>query len=314
MRRFFTRIIILLLPFLVIFLVIEYKASRLPSSYAQKKKSLMKQAREVNVLVLGSSHAFDDINPGFFSCQGYNLSNQSQSLFYDTRLCLKYLDQMTRLRAVIITVSYFSLFYELKDIPEGWRDYFYYRYFGIRFPSLDLSDPKIFSYTALYTRNFISAMVFSRLNNKDEFGDIQPNGWKKVQAPDDNMMISDSTGHEHAMFHNSLIRMKNLKPNVCYLRELLAELHKRNIRVCFVTTPVYQTYSRYLNSFILRANQNIIGGLCREFNADYFDYLNDPRFLKSDFSDNDHLNFAGAEKFSRILNLDCISKICINNP
>lgn len=310
MRRFFTRFMIILLPFLVVFLLIEYKTSRLPNSYAQKKHSLREQAQKVNVLVLGSSHAFDDINPDFFSCQGYNLSNVSQSLFYDTRLCLNYLDRLPHLRGVIITVSYFSLFYELNDLPEGWRDYFYYRYFGIRYPSLDLSDPKMFSYTALYTRDFISAMVFSKLNNKDEFGDIQPNGWKKVPAPADSVAISDSTGHENALFHNSLVRMKNLKANVRYLRELLTELHKRNIRVCFVTTPVYQTYSRYLSPFILQANQNIIRGLCREFNAGHFNYFNDPRFLKSDFSDNDHLNIAGAEKFSRILDRDFVSKTC----
>jgi hypothetical protein len=310
MRRFFIRFMIILLPFLVVFLVIEYKASRLPNSYAQKKHSLREQAQAINVLVLGSSHAFDDINPDFFSCKGYNLSNVSQSHFYDTRLCLNYLDRLPHLKGVIVTVSYFSLFYELNDLPEGWRDYFYYRYFGIRYPSLDLSDPKIFSYTALYTRDFISAMVFSKLNNKDEFGDIQPNGWKKVPAPSDSNAISDSTGHEHALFHNSLVRMKNLKANVRYLRELLTELHKRNIRVCFVTPPVYQTYSRYLNPFILQANQNIIRELCREFNAEYFNYFNDPLFLKSDFSDNDHLNIAGAEKFSRILDRDFVSKCC----
>jgi hypothetical protein len=168
----------------------------------------------------------------------------------------------------------------------------------------------MFSYTALYTRDLISAMVFSRLNNKDEFGDIQPNGWKKVSVTADSNAISDSTGREHALFHKSLIRMRNLEANVRYLRELLKELHKRGIHVCFVTTPVYQTYSRYLDPFILQANQNIIQGLCREFNAENFNYFNDQRFLKNDFSDNDHLNIAGAEKFSRILDCDFVSKTC----
>jgi hypothetical protein len=310
MKRLFIRLIIILLPFLVIFLVIEYKASRLLNSYAQKKYAVEEQAPTLNVLVLGSSHALDDINPDFFSCKGYNLSNVSQSLFYDTRLCLKYLDRMPDLKGVIITMSYFSLFYELNNLPENWRDYFYFRYYGIRFPTLSLADPKIFSYTALYTRDFISAMMFSKLNNKDEFGDIQPNGWKKVGAPADSVAISDSTGREHALFHHSLVRMNNLKKNVEYLRELLTELRRRNIRVCFVTTPVYQTYSKHLNPFVLHANQNIIRGLCREFSASCFNYSDDPRFPKSDFSDNDHLNVAGAEKFSRILDHDFVSKIC----
>jgi hypothetical protein len=311
MKRFFIRLMMILLPFLVVFLIIEYKASRLPNSYAQKKHSLLEQAPNIRVLVLGSSHAFDDINPDFFSCKGYNLANVSQSLFYDTRLCLKYLDRLPDLRSVIITVSYFSLYYEMHDLPEEWRDYFYYRYFGVRFPSLAFTDPKIFSYTALYTRDFISAMVFSKLNNKDEFGDIQPNGWKRIPAPAGSLAVSDSTGRDLAKFHHSLIRMKNLNSNLRYLKELLTELRKRNIRVCFVTTPAYKTYSSHLDPFILRANQNIIRRLGGEFNAEYFNYFSDPRFLKSDFSDNDHLNTEGAEKFSRILDRDFISESCL---
>lgn len=310
MKKFFVRLFIILFPFLVIFLGMEYKASRMPNSYLQKREALDGQAPEVNILVLGSSHAFDDINPEFFSCRGYNLSNQSQSLFYDTRLCLDYLGRMDHLKGVILTISYFSLFYELKDIPEGWRDYFYYRYFRIKFPGLDLSDPKIFSYTALYTRDFITGMMLSKLNNIDEFGDIRPNGWKKVTAPSDSLVISDSTGHGHAVFHTSLIRMNNLNANIRYLREMLAELNKRKIPVYFITTPVYSSYSKYLDPFILRANQNIITGLCREYGAEYRNYSNDPRFQKNDFSDNDHLNDSGAEKFSRILDADIVSGIC----
>ncbi|MCX6245118.1 MAG: hypothetical protein NTU98_10485 [Bacteroidetes bacterium] len=306
MKKFCIRLLIILLPFLVVFSIIEYRAGRLPTSYAQKKKFLELQEDSVKVLVFGSSHAFDDINPEFFSCKGYNFSNVSQSLFYDTRLCLKYLDRLPHLRAVILDVSYFSLFYELNELPESWRDYFYYRYFGIRYPSLDLSDPKAFTYTALYTRDFINAVMFSKVNEKEEFGDIQSNGWKKVPAPVDSLAISDSTGHKNALFHRTLVRMEYLQKNLRYLRELLTELKKRNIRICFVTTPLYKTYSAYLDPAVLQMNRTILTGLCGEYDAVYLNYMNDLRFLKSDFSDNDHLNIAGAEKFSKILDEDFI--------
>jgi hypothetical protein len=312
MKRLFFRLLMILLPFLVVFLVIEFKASRLPNSYAQKKKGLEDQAREVNVLVLGSSHAFDDINPDYFSCKGYNLANVSQSFYYDSRLCMEYIDRLPRLKSVIITVSYFSLFYEMNDLPEGWREYFYYRYFGIRHPLLDGTDPRIFSYTALYTRDFISSMLASKVDSKNEFGDIQPNGWKKVNAPTESFAVSDSTGRKLALFHHSLIRMQNLDPNLRYLREMLSELRKRNIRVCFVMTPAWPTYSDYLQPFIQRANRSVIHELSGEYGAVFLDYLNDVRFRKSDFADNDHLNANGAEKFSRILDRDFVSNSCLH--
>jgi hypothetical protein len=310
MKKFCLRLLIVLLPFLAVFCIIEYRASRLPTSYLQKKKQLELREDSIKVLVFGSSHGLDDINPQFFSCKGFNLSNVSQSFFYDTRLCLKYLDRLPHLRGVIFTVSYFSFYYELNEIPEGWRDYFYYRYFGIRHPALDLTDPKAYSYAALYTRDFINAMVFSRLNEKEEFGDIRPNGWKCVSAPADSFAVSDSTGRRNALFHTSLIRMDNLEKNLRYLRELIAELRKRDIRVCFVTSPVYKTYSAYLDPSILQMNRTVLRGLCSETGATELDYMDDVRFVKTDFSDNDHLNSTGAEKFSKILDADFVRKAC----
>jgi hypothetical protein len=53
--------------------------------------------------------------------------------------------------------------------------------------------------------------------------------------------------------------------------------------------------------------------LCLKYNAEYFDYFKDSRFTKGDFYDNDHLNYIGAGKFSRILDQDIVSKICQNN-
>jgi hypothetical protein len=308
--KFWIKLILFLLPFLVLFSWIEYQARRLPNSYEQKKRSFERLHQSIKILVLGSSHASKDINPALFSCTGFNFSNSSQTLYYDTQLCLKYIDELPRLRGVIIDISYISLYFDLKDSPEKWRDYFYYHYFGIRRPSLNLYDLKAFTYTALYTRGLINDLVFNKLDPKKEFGDFQLTGWERPVQPVDHNVISDSAGLERVKFHNTLIIKENLKDNCGYLEEMLARLQKKNISVCFVSLPVYKTYSKYMDPEINSENRQIILELCNKYKAVYYDFTTDPRFVKEDFSDNDHLNITGAEKVSRLIDQQFISGLC----
>jgi len=45
---------------------IEIKARQLPNTYALKKRNIEKQLDSIHILALGSSHAFDDIDPEWF--------------------------------------------------------------------------------------------------------------------------------------------------------------------------------------------------------------------------------------------------------
>jgi len=69
-----------------------------------------------------------------------------------------------------------------------------------------------------------------------------------------------------------------------------------------VTAPVFSTYSKFADKGKLRLNDSIIRCICSKYGCKYFDYFTDKRFEKEDFLDNDHLNFIGAEKFSRMIN------------
>jgi hypothetical protein len=295
---------------MMLFSWIEYQARRLPNSYEQKKRSFESQRQSIKILVLGSSHASKGINPAFFSCTGFNFSNSSQSLYHDTQLCLKYIDELPQLKGVIIDISYISLYYDLKDTPEKWREYFYYHYFGIKRPSLDLCDPKAFTYTALYTRGFITDLVLCKIDPKKEFGDIQPTGWERAPHPADSSVISDSAGFQRATFHNSLIIKQNFISNCGYLEEMIRLLQKRKITVCLVSLPVYKTYSKYINPDIEKQNHQYIEGLCQKYGTEYYDLSAYASFTKEDFSDNDHLSISGAEKISRILDELIISRLC----
>ena len=80
----------------------------------------------------------------------------------------------------------------------------------------------------------------------------------------------------------------------------LAEAHHKN--VLFVSLPTRPEYRINLNQQKVAGNKKVVRDLHNKHpNVAYLDFESDGRFDKSDFYDADHLNYAGAAKFSRIL-------------
>jgi hypothetical protein len=104
-----------------------------------------------------------------------------------------------------------------------------------------------------------------------------------------------------------MIKTSHLSENIADLDTMLEELGRRHIRVVFVTFPVCDCYSRYLNPIVYVRNAQIVDSLCLKYGCRRVDYLSDSRFVVSDFRDGAHLNFRGAQKLSRILNQDIVA-------
>jgi hypothetical protein len=130
------------------------------------------------------------------------------------------------------------------------------------------------------------------------------NGWVRIDARPNNPDISDSLGKERVKFHESMRFENRYQDNLKILNGFVNECKDRHIEVVFVVPPVLSTYSKYTNPRINQMNKNAILELCQKYDCQYFDYFRDNRFAIGDFSDNDHLNYLGAEKFSKILNQD----------
>jgi hypothetical protein len=63
---------------------------------------------QIETLILGSSNAYDGLNPSVLS-HAFNLANSSQTLEDDYRLLAKYIDSMDSLQTVIVGLGYHSL-------------------------------------------------------------------------------------------------------------------------------------------------------------------------------------------------------------
>ncbi|HEX2396054.1 MAG TPA: hypothetical protein VHI78_11965, partial [Bacteroidales bacterium] len=115
---FIKKVLLLILPFLIILGFIELQLRKIPNSYAKKRQFFENSLGRINVLVLGSSQSLYDINPDYFNYIGFNLSDVNQSLYYDAEITLKFIDRMPSLKCVVLSVSYFSLWYQISDDEE----------------------------------------------------------------------------------------------------------------------------------------------------------------------------------------------------
>lgn len=93
---------------LLLFGALEWVAESIPNSYTYKRDYMEQQGGEIKTLILGSSNAYDGLNPSVLP-HAFNLSNSSQTLEDDYRLLAKYIDSMDSLQTVIVGLSYAAL-------------------------------------------------------------------------------------------------------------------------------------------------------------------------------------------------------------
>jgi len=89
MSKFIIRTLLFSLPVLALFIVMEILLRQIPNDYLLKKKYLDNHSKEIETLILGSSHSFYGINPLYFSNNTFNASHISQSLDYDFAILKK---------------------------------------------------------------------------------------------------------------------------------------------------------------------------------------------------------------------------------
>ncbi len=299
-NKILLKIFYFFLPIILLLGFVEYqlRSHHFTSSYAAKKYYVEQQLDSIETLILGSSESFNGIDPTYFSTTTFNLANVSQTLFYDKALTLKYLNQMPKLKNVIINISYFSFFYQLHDIKEKWRDDYYRLLFDIKFSNDKNFTLNNFSYLSVYQLKHSIELAFSNFKD-DNAVNILHNGYQPRFRSE---LINDSTGLARVNIHHNEIFKHRRKEIEIDVEDFVVQLKRKNINIIFITTPVYTTYSKFCNPKIIEQNSNFINQLTSKYQCKYYNYFTDTSFKKTDFFDNDHLNNSGAKKLSIKLN------------
>jgi hypothetical protein len=310
-KRFFIKTLALGIPFALFLGAYEFRASRVhPNSFSVKKALMERQARDVEVLVLGSSHAYYDVLPGLLGRPAFNLADVSQSFFYDRALLKKYLGQMPSLKLVVLPVSYFSLGYQLDDGTERWRSYYYYKFYGLHHRDWRQNwNVRNFSDYFLCNDQLGGIRKVLRGKIKDVSADYDPlGGWtnRVINHAWEKPLSLPESAPVALKRHHDLMKSQHVQENAVILEDIIHELKVRGIKLVLVTTPVTHYYSDGMNAGQYQQMQDILKRLSLDYGVRYFNYSFDSRFLDEDFYDCDHLNLHGAQKFSLLLKADVI--------
>ena len=302
MLRLWVRLAVFALPLLLGWGVLEWGMRRVPNSNSEKRDRLAAMAGDVETLVLGSSEAYYGIAAGEFSSPAFNLANNSQTLYYDDQILARVLPSLPKLRRVLIPISYFTLYYQLYDHDEDWRQYGYAQEWGIPpARSADRWDLRMWSRVALYAPRVALAAARARFRT-NLAPETDAHGWYEVR--DDLKVTWDLSAAwcaEPLARHHSWMKLVHEPLALASLEDILRQLRSRNVEAVLITTPVWPTYEAGMRPTYAERTATTIRRLQREYGVRYLSFRHEPRLHEEDFHDCGHLNARGARRFTHML-------------
>ncbi len=274
----------------------EFSLRTMPNDFKIKRHYLDRHAGTLEVLFLGNSHSYYNLNPIYFK-NAYNAGNVSQPVDYDYRILERYIERMPALKTVVIPVSYFSLVETLQDFPEEWRLKNYTIYYDM---------PEYGKYR--YNSEVLSVPVRQNLKRIYNF-------YIKKESPVTTSVLGwgidfDSVGNEspeatgvYAAKNHTAKNFSKISYTLSYYEKIIKLCAERNIKVVLFTAPAVASYYNNIDKRQWYVTQNNIRKLVDGYlNCSYYDFLESKEFTSHDFFDSHHLNHQGAKKFSLMLN------------
>ena len=278
----------------------------MPNPYKYKYEWMRENAKDVETIVLGSSHSFYGIRPEYLDGNAFNLANVSQDISHDLFLLNYWNGQYYSLKTVIFPVSYFTWF--SKGLQYGTESY-RCRYYKIY---MDSNDYPTFSLNNLEIANFRTAKgkLIKLLRSEKDPG-VDKYGWGNTYLLSRKNMIQWSDGSEAkaAILRHKAKSWDNIESNYLKLGELAELCSSHDVRLILITLPCWSSYTDGLDSVQLEKMYEITNRFKKEYHVPYLDYLKDSRFEADDFFDSNHLSDVGAIKFAKILNNDIKSLV-----
>ena len=293
MKNFLYRIFLFCIPVIALTIGCEIYVRNMPSQYKQKRDQLIANADSIEVLILGSSHAMDGVDPNQFALYAHNLAFGGQSIYFDRKLTEKYLPDLPRLKYVLLNLEYNSLYY---DHDEG-RDFFYKYYYDINYKDRKFYKESFSQFLFVYTPEQTLSLLFR--NRQDTL----VKGWVNRAGRNDEKVTSVESNKLRAKGFNATFKTWKGKDSALNdLEALINLLQSKNITPILITYPIYSSIRSFLDPSVIERNKSIANALSQKYQIPYLDYFADDSFTVADYFNCDHLNAQGAAKLSKKIN------------
>lgn len=270
-----------------------------PNNYTVKNKNIQNNYKNNEVLIFGNSHTFYGLNPDFFTPKTFNISNISQSLYFDELLFHKHIDSLPHLKYVILNVEYTSLSQKPNTSEDVWRKYFYKAQMNLDVPIIQFYDLK--QYSLATTRSFkMSLNTIEEYYKNKTIVQCNEKGWGTGYSYQNRMNNIPEIAKITVVKHED--GLSDFTANTKRIQSIIEKCNEKNIKVLLVTMPVSSAYASGVNQTKLASIFETCTAIVdNNTNASYLNLFKDSRFNEDDFFDPDHLNDKGAEKCSQIV-------------
>ncbi|RZJ29435.1 MAG: hypothetical protein EOO48_07500 [Flavobacterium sp.] len=283
----------------------------MPNPFAIKAHYLERNAGEIEVLIIGSSHHQNGLNPEFFSEKTCNLAYGSQDIQLDSALVFHNIEKLTKLKKIVFELDPHRI--DLRNDPGYFRYPWYHIYYGIDVVPIPwISRFSLYSSNVLFFNDNLIADVTGKSKQKgiNEFGYVYKNHESSFRD-----IAFDSVHIKTTEKERLVNKCKPLSPeseivaNENRIRSIVDYCKAHNIELFFLTSPVYKTYRETMPSERMARFHQLVAELKKQYGIHYLDSSSDPDFKLTDFADDDHLNPDGAKKYSKKVDLFINNKL-----
>lgn len=303
MKRFLFRV---LLPMVVILSILffcgECYLRSLPNDFKSKAEYLNEHAKEIKILVSGSSCTAMGVKPACFEWQpSYSCAYANQSFYYSYLILDKYIDQMDSLRWVILDATYAGLWSTGKFAQTYNKKYsIYYGFNNFK------------GFKNRYELSANSEDMYKRLTHESDraaFTTCDQDGFQSryfEALPYDDYKWK-IYGKSHCQDDHTLIDEENAcqicDSNTVILKRMITLCEDHGVKVLFVSTPCHPYYYEYYNPIQKGIVDSTYSALSKEYdNVKWMDFTTSNDYGNDMLSNVNHLNTKGAIKFTKMLN------------
>ena len=294
MTRFIKKILLYFLPIALLAIGLEIYVESIPNSYTYKRTYLEQHAAEIKTLILGSSYAYDGVDPNVLDA-AFNLANSSQCFEDDYSLLQRNIVYLDSLKRVVLPISYSSL----QMVSSSNRRVYYTIYMDI-YPRWPISK---YSFECFNLELLLKKLVKHTLREDfvrcDSLGqrightlDSRPaTNWKET----DHLILNDRFVGKSAQGF--------IKENRYWLRRIALECQVTGVELYLVIMPSLEEYRLGIPKEQIDAMNDAIRWVAGKFDCvkvlDYQEWG-----TEDDFWNATHLNTDGSRRFTEELSVN----------
>jgi hypothetical protein len=244
-------------------------------------------------LITGTSHTLNGINPTLLPVKALNIAEGGKAVEIDIEIIEKNIDQLPRLKYVIIPVDYITFYFT--GLREDAAAKLYHHW--------NLKDGFIRSYFVKRYHAFTCGFLLNEFNTDDQHDTIM--GYR-AEFKDLSKASPDYRRHKYKRkiidWNRYWIDRGSAPWIYKRLVNFISMLEQRRIQTILVTMPVCKEFYACLDPKLLNKNSQLIDGIVHSTTARYINLQNNNLFAADSlFFDIDHLNDKGATIASGII-------------